>query len=111
MEPLYVPIALAILISNTCRPQGCIKIVDTKMVIRNVEQAVVHYQTDNVEQCPPSIAALVEGRYLAKLPLDRWGHPLSFRCPGLYNPDGVDIRSAGRDGELYTDDDIVSWRL
>jgi hypothetical protein len=81
------------------------------MVIHNVEQALVHYQADNNNGCPPSIEVLVQDRYLARSPRDKWGQPLTFRCPGVHVPDGADITSAGKDHRFGTADDIHSWDL
>lgn len=41
--------------------------------------------------------------------LDAWGHPLRYRVPGVHNPDGYDLWSAGPDGDDGTDDDIGNW--
>ncbi len=87
------------------------KITDTKMVIKNVEAAVVHFQTDNTDSCPKGIAELVSQKIMPKEPLDAWGQPLSFKCPGEHNTDGADITSKGKDKQEGTADDIKSWEL
>lgn len=87
------------------------KVTDTKMVIKSVEQALVHYQTDNTDACPKSLAELVSQKYLTKDPNDAWGQPLTFRCPGEKNRDGADIVSRGEDKQEGTADDIKSWEL
>jgi hypothetical protein len=90
---------------------GCCRFTDTKMVIKNLESALVHFQTEHIESCPPSIEFFVQEKYLTKPPRDAWGQELQFICPGAHNPDGADIISAGRDGEFRTADDIQSWEL
>jgi general secretion pathway protein G len=87
------------------------KISDTKMVIKNVEQAIVHFQTDNTDQCPKSLNDLHAQKYLEKDPIDAWGQPFVFRCPGEMNKDGADIISKGPDKQEGTEDDIKSWTL
>jgi general secretion pathway protein G len=87
------------------------KITDTKMVIKNVEAALVHYQTENTDSCPKGIADLVAQKIMPKEPLDAWGQPLSFKCPGEHNPDGADVVSKGKDKTEGTADDIKSWEL
>jgi hypothetical protein len=82
---------------------------NTRMVMHTVEEAVVHYQTDHSDACPTSIQALVDGRYLTRLPHDKWGQPLAFRCPGPHAPDGAEITSAGPDRRFGTADDLHSW--
>jgi hypothetical protein len=88
----------------------CVKYVDTKIVIKDVEAALVHFQTEK-DGCPASLATFIEQKILLKVPLDRWGQPLLFVCPGAHNPDGADVVSAGRDGIFGTADDIRSWEL
>ena len=87
------------------------KVTDTKMVIKNVEQALVHYQTDNTDACPKSVSDLVSQKYLTKEPLDPWGQVLIFKCPGQHNAEGADIVSKGKDKQEGTADDITSWDL
>ena len=87
------------------------KITDTKMVIKNVEAALVHYQTENTDSCPKGIADLVAQKIMPKEPLDAWGQSLMFKCPGEHNPDGADIVSKGKDKQEGTADDIKSWEL
>jgi len=84
---------------------------DTKMVIKSIEQALVHYQTDNTDGCPKSLDDLYEQKYLTKKPVDAWNAPLSFKCPGEHNTDGADIVSTGKDKKEGTADDIKSWEL
>ena len=87
------------------------KVTDTKLVIKNVEQAMVHFQTDNTDSCPKSLSDLYTQKYLTKDPLDAWGQQLIFKCPGEHNPDGADIVSKGKDKQEGTQDDIKSWEL
>ena len=53
------------------------------------------------------------GPYLKKtIPLDPWGRPYVFKSPGDVNPDGYDLLTYGRDGQLggtSEDTDITSW--
>jgi general secretion pathway protein G len=87
------------------------KVTDTKIIIKNVEQALVHYQTDNTDPCPKSLSELAAQKYLSKEPVDAYGQPLSFKCPGEHNTDGADIVSKGKDRQEGTADDIKSWEL
>jgi general secretion pathway protein G len=45
------------------------------------------------------------------IPLDPWGHPYVYTCPGKHNPSSFDIVSAGPDGQLGGDDDIGNWTV
>lgn len=88
------------------------RVNDTKMVIHNIEQALVHYQTDNTDGCPKALGELVSQKYMAKEPKDAWGQSLMFVCPGTHgNQDGADIWSKGKDKVDGSTDDIKSWEL
>jgi general secretion pathway protein G len=87
------------------------KLTDTKIVIKNIENALVHFQTDNTDSCPKSLTDLYTQKYLTKDPLDAWGQALVFKCPGEHNADGADIVSKGKDKQEGTQDDIRSWEL
>jgi general secretion pathway protein G len=87
------------------------RVTDTKLVIKNIENALVQFQTDNTDSCPKSLSDLYTQKYLTKEPLDAWGQPLSFKCPGEHNTDGADIVSKGKDKQEGTQDDIHSWDL
>jgi general secretion pathway protein G len=57
----------------------------------------------------PSTAKNWHGPYLDKLPDDPWGNPYLYTFPGKHAPGSYDLVSAGADGKVGTDDDIVSW--
>jgi len=48
------------------------------------------------------------GPYLEKKPIDPWGRPYQYRCPGVHSLAGYDLYSLGRDGQ-ESDDDITNW--
>jgi general secretion pathway protein G len=52
-----------------------------------------------------------QGPYMDQnpLPLDPWGQPYQYMCPGRANPDTFDIWSVGPDGQDNTADDIGNW--
>jgi general secretion pathway protein G len=45
------------------------------------------------------------------IPVDPWGNPYIYTCPGKHNPSSYDVMSAGPDGQLGTDDDICNWTI
>lgn len=60
----------------------------------------------------PSDVQNWRGPYLnGELPMDPWNHPYVYEFPGKVNPSGYDIRSAGPDGQMGTDDDIVNAKI
>jgi len=46
---------------------------------------------------------------LTELPMDPYGHPYQYRCPGVHNPTGFDVFSLGPDG-VESADDIGNWK-
>ena len=44
-------------------------------------------------------------QFFKELPKDPWGNPYIYRCPGLKNPGGYDLYSAGQDRQADTADD------
>ena len=87
------------------------RVKNTKVIIHTVQEALVHYATDNTDSCPKALTDLVTQKYLTKEPKDDWGQPLIFKCPGDHNTDGADIISKGKDHQEGTADDIKSWEL
>jgi general secretion pathway protein G len=77
---------------------------------QTISQAIASYQMENNGDCPKSLDDLVSGKYLSKPPLDPWGQPFGFKCPGDKNTDGADIWSKGRNKQEGDEDDIRSWQ-
>lgn len=50
------------------------------------------------------------GPYLEKAPIDPWGNPYFYRCPGSHNPSGYDLYSVGKDTVAGTEDDVGNWQ-
>ena len=59
---------------------------------------------------PAARADRWRGPYIqdGKMPLDPWGRPYQYRCPGTHNKDSYDLFSFGPDGQ-ESDDDIKNW--
>ncbi|MCM8800544.1 MAG: type II secretion system major pseudopilin GspG [Candidatus Omnitrophica bacterium] len=55
----------------------------------------------------PSSAKNWQGPYLEKKPIDPWGRPYQYKCPGQYRAD-YDLYSLGRDG-IVSADDVKNW--
>ncbi len=55
-----------------------------------------------------------KGPYLksegAGIPLDPWGNPYVYDCPGKHNPNSYDLMSMGPDTREGTEDDITNWQ-
>lgn len=93
--------------------------------IREIEQALEMYRLDSSlypstaqglealvskPSIPPEPRKYREGGYLRKLPVDPWGSPFVYRCPGDHGE--YDLFSLGADGEEGEDGpgkDITNW--
>jgi general secretion pathway protein G len=58
-------------------------------------------------ECPKSAHELLSLGLITKVKADPWGSDYVFTCPGEHAD--LDIASPGKDRELGTDDDVVSW--
>lgn len=82
----------------------------TRAAIATVKRSVAEFREDMV-RCPRSVVELVHPprtgvHYLEELPVDGWGRSLYVRCPGVMNPEGVDVVSAGPSGDFFVDDNV-----
>ena len=59
----------------------------------------------------PSDSRTWKGPYLRQgIPLDPWGQPYVYECPGKHNNKGYDLMCPGPDGQAGTEDDITNWQ-
>jgi general secretion pathway protein G len=50
----------------------------------------------------PGAAINWHGPYMEKeIPLDPWGHPYVYECPGKHNPSGYDLYATDLNGTVY----------
>lgn len=111
----------------TKRPEEA-RVTKARVEISNLEQALELYYLDNgtYPSTEQGLEALVqkpttgeipqnwqEGGYLSRrtIPVDPWGNPYVYVCPGIHNQD-FDLYSLGKDGkeggEGYNAD-ITNW--
>lgn len=50
------------------------------------------------------------GPYLERNPIDPWGNPYKYKCPGANNKNTYDLYSMGKDGIEGTEDDVTNWK-
>jgi len=97
-----------------------------RVQIRNFQSALALFKTDTgrFPTTVEGLEALVgdpgtrgwkRGGYIegGKVPLDPWGNPYIYVCPGMHGDD-YDLESYGKEGEdggLDEDADIESWNL
>lgn len=81
----------------------------TRATITRVRRAVLAFKAD-FGRCPHGIQELVSPHerepYLRDVPMDGWGQPLDFQCPGRKEADTADIRSRGANGTWFGRDEI-----
>jgi general secretion pathway protein G len=60
----------------------------------------------------PANAQNWKGPYMKSqtIPVDPWGNPYLYECPGRHNPSSYDLMSTGFDGREGGDDDITNWQ-
>ena len=107
-----------ILCGRTTRHTACARESQARTDIANIEFALDQFQVDSgrfplteeatnaLFSAPPGLQNW-KGPYLKKLPLDPWGRPYVYRCPGLHHND-YDLFSLGADG-VVGNDDIDNW--
>ncbi len=125
MELLLV-LAILLVIAGLVVPklagrQKAANIDATKVSIEGLRQAIELYSVDHDGRTPTTSEGLGvllrsvkkdpqwRGPYLDKEPVDAWGEPFHYRCPGSRNKDGFDLLSAGPDKSVGTEDDIGNW--
>lgn len=82
----------------------------TRQSIEEVYDALVRFR-EEFGRCPRSPIELVHPpptgkRFLREMPRDGWGRELHIECPGYFDPDDVEVISAGRSGSFLVDDNI-----
>lgn len=65
---------------------------------------------ESARQAHVTRGPLAEGQVIRLADLqDPWGRAYYYRCPGVHDPEGYDLWSAGPDGVSGTRDDITNW--
>lgn len=72
-------------------------------------QTVLQEYIMNKSECPKDLSALHDAKLIKSKPLDPWGQPFIYKCPGEHDKDIGDISSKGPDKQEGTEDDINSW--
>jgi general secretion pathway protein G len=90
--------AFALVIFVRHREESLASIRATRASITTAERAIGAYRADHAGACPRELGELVAGGYAHDVPIDAWGRPLRFACPGRSDPRGFDVSSDGPDG-------------
>jgi general secretion pathway protein G len=85
--------------------------IDTsRILINQYNQGIMEWKTRNpAADCPPSLDELFQQKFVNAKPIDTWGQPLIYRCPGNMSGEGFDLLSKGPDRQEGTQDDIKGW--
>ncbi len=117
------PLMFLALMGPVAGPGHEAKIGASKQQISNLESALDMFQADcgrypttaeglEALRTRPRGLETWKGPYMKKeLPLDAWGNPYNYRCPGHQGDTSVDLWSNGPDGVEGTDDDIQNWNV
>jgi hypothetical protein len=78
-------------------------------LVAEYSQAVLHYRArSGAPRCPRRLEELADLGLAQRPPVDPWGQPLVYRCPGE-SPEGFDVVSTGPDRIEGTADDVNGW--
>ncbi len=110
---ILIVVAIIGLIASLIMPNIFKKFEESKTKIAQAQvetlsSAVRSYMLDE-DKCPPSLGDLIKkpsddkkwhGPYLSKkkIPLDPWGHPYYYKCPGEHG--SFDLCSLGPDNKM-----------
>jgi len=70
----------------------------TRASLTTAARAIGSFRADHGGACPKELGELVAGGYAYDVPLDAWGRPVRYACPGRRDPHGFDVWSDGPDG-------------
>jgi type II secretion system protein G len=86
------------------------QIDNTKILLNQYNQAIIEWKTRNPQaDCPPTLDELFAQKFVNAKPVDTWGQPLIYRCPGNASGEGYDLMSKGPDRQEGSADDIKGW--
>ncbi|HEY3354376.1 MAG TPA: type II secretion system protein GspG [Polyangia bacterium] len=86
------------------------QIQNTKILLNQYNQAVIEWKTRNTQaDCPATLDELYQQKFVNAKPVDTWGQPLVYRCPGQASGEGYDLLSKGPDRQEGSADDVKGW--
>ena len=82
------------------REENAAAVRATRASLATAERAIRAFRADHNGGCPRELGELVAGGYAHDVPLDAWGRPGRFACPGRHDAQGFDVWSDGPDGQF-----------
>jgi hypothetical protein len=70
----------------------------TRALLTQYQRALDAHLAAHDDKCPKSLAAVRESAGLEEAPVDAWGRPLRFVCPGSLEGQAYQLSSDGADG-------------
>lgn len=98
-QALLIAAGLGAFVLLRQRERHAADVRSTRTTITTTINAVAAWRADHDRGCPASLADLVSGGYLHRVPRDAWGRPLHVTCPGRKDARGFEVVSDGPDGE------------
>jgi general secretion pathway protein G len=95
---LGVLAALALVVVVRRREESAAAVRATRASLGTATRAIASFRADHSGSCPRELGELVAGGYAYNVPLDAWGRPVRFQCPGRRDAQGFDVWSDGPDG-------------
>jgi len=80
------------------REENAAAVRATRASLTTASRAIGAFRADHGGACPKELGELVAGGYAYDVPLDAWGRPVRYACPGRRDPQGFDVWSDGPDG-------------
>ena len=94
---LGVVVVVFLIVTVRRREESAAATRATRASLTTAGRALSSYRADHSGACPRELGELVAGGYAYDVPVDAWGHPLRFACPGRRDPKGIDVWSDGPD--------------
>lgn len=124
---VIIGILMSLVVPNVIGRPDEARITVAKADLRSIANALEMYKLDNLNypSTEQGLDALVtrpsgqpdapnwkEGAYLKKMPLDPWGNPYQYVCPGTHGAfDLYSLGSGGKQGQADNQKIIGEWQL
>lgn len=119
---VIIGILAAVVGPNLVGRTGTAKVNSTKSQISNIETALQMYEIEagSFPSSSDGLAGLVrrpsnfpeeawpQGGFMSEVPKDGWNRPFEYVYPSSYESVPYEIISAGKDGQIGTEDDITN---
>ncbi len=95
---LAVLVVFGLIVVVRKREESAAAVRATRASITTASRAIAAYRAEHGGVCPRELGELVASGYAYDVPVDAWGRPVRFVCPGRRDTKGFDLWSDGPDG-------------